>query len=195
MKKCVGFIILLSISLSAYAAPVTYNWYGTISDAAGSTEDATGSFVLADPTVQILDEPNAEGLCPLSTLGCYMSIVEMTDFSLVSDSYSLTGTGSFRVTWHSATQVGPYFDWGASLFTDAGGDYMNDGDYASWSADSPYDLPSSTGGWLLFHNPPYLSYPRIRIENAVAVVPLPAAVWFFGSGLLGLVGISRKKRI
>ena len=27
-----------------------------------------------------------------------------------------------------------------------------------------------------------------------AVVPVPAAVWLFGSGLLGLIGISRRKK-
>jgi hypothetical protein len=30
--------------------------------------------------------------------------------------------------------------------------------------------------------------------NAVSAVPVPAAVWLFGSGLLGLVGISRRKK-
>jgi len=29
--------------------------------------------------------------------------------------------------------------------------------------------------------------------EAVAVVPVPAAVWLFGSGLLGLVGVARRK--
>ncbi len=29
--------------------------------------------------------------------------------------------------------------------------------------------------------------------DALVVVPVPAAVWLFGSGLLGLVGISRRK--
>ncbi|MGB5717515.1 MAG: VPLPA-CTERM sorting domain-containing protein [Gammaproteobacteria bacterium] len=28
---------------------------------------------------------------------------------------------------------------------------------------------------------------------AAAVVPLPAAVWLFGSGLLGLIGIARRR--
>jgi hypothetical protein len=28
----------------------------------------------------------------------------------------------------------------------------------------------------------------------VAAVPVPAAVWLFGSGLLGLVGIARRKK-
>ena len=39
---------------------------------------------------------------------------------------------------------------------------------------------------------------NVRTFNAVAdgfaVVPVPAAVWLFGSGLLGLVGFARKKR-
>ncbi|MES9944235.1 MAG: VPLPA-CTERM sorting domain-containing protein [Candidatus Thiodiazotropha sp.] len=30
--------------------------------------------------------------------------------------------------------------------------------------------------------------------NNVNPVPLPAAVWFFGSGLIGLIGVSRRKR-
>jgi choice-of-anchor C domain-containing protein len=30
-------------------------------------------------------------------------------------------------------------------------------------------------------------------EVSVNIVPLPSAVWFFGSGLLGLIGIARKK--
>ena len=32
------------------------------------------------------------------------------------------------------------------------------------------------------------------ISAAVTTVPLPAAAWLFGSGLLGLLGISRKRR-
>ena len=31
-------------------------------------------------------------------------------------------------------------------------------------------------------------------ETAVAAVPVPAAVWLFGSGLLGLVGVARRKK-
>ncbi|MEA3242882.1 MAG: VPLPA-CTERM sorting domain-containing protein [Pseudomonadota bacterium] len=31
--------------------------------------------------------------------------------------------------------------------------------------------------------------------TASSVVPIPAAVWLFGSGLLGLVGIARRKYV
>jgi len=30
-------------------------------------------------------------------------------------------------------------------------------------------------------------------EHDGDIVPIPAAVWLFGSGLLGLIGIARKK--
>jgi len=32
------------------------------------------------------------------------------------------------------------------------------------------------------------------VEYVVTAVPVPAAVWLFGSGLLGLIGISRRKK-
>ena len=31
--------------------------------------------------------------------------------------------------------------------------------------------------------------------NAASIVPIPAAVWLFGSGLLGLVGMARRKKV
>ena len=37
-------------------------------------------------------------------------------------------------------------------------------------------------------------FPGGEIRGQVQVVPIPAAVWLFGSGLLGLVGIARRKK-
>ena len=31
-------------------------------------------------------------------------------------------------------------------------------------------------------------------DEAVGIIPVPAALWLFGSGLLGLVGIARRKK-
>ena len=36
--------------------------------------------------------------------------------------------------------------------------------------------------------------PVTTVGNSITVVPVPAAVWLFGSGLLGLVGIARRKK-
>ena len=38
-----------------------------------------------------------------------------------------------------------------------------------------------------------LSY-TLHLEGTVSNIPLPPAVWLFGSGLLGLIGISRRKK-
>ena len=40
---------------------------------------------------------------------------------------------------------------------------------------------------------PFISV--FSIENSVTSVPIPAAVWLFGSGLLALFGFSRKKKL
>lgn len=42
-------------------------------------------------------------------------------------------------------------------------------------------------------NPDYMYAWAVR-DGDVAVVPLPAAVWLFGSGLIGLIGIARRKK-
>ncbi len=35
---------------------------------------------------------------------------------------------------------------------------------------------------------------ELRVVTAVSAVPVPAAAWLFGSGLIGLLGLARKKR-
>lgn len=35
---------------------------------------------------------------------------------------------------------------------------------------------------------------HLRLEGVMTVVPIPAALWLFGSGLLGLIGIARGKK-
>ena len=37
-------------------------------------------------------------------------------------------------------------------------------------------------------------FDNITISTEVAAVPVPAAVWLFGSGLLGLIGVARRKK-
>ena len=42
-------------------------------------------------------------------------------------------------------------------------------------------------------NFPGVAY-KLHLEGKVSAVPVPAAVWLFGSGLLGLVGVARRKK-
>ena len=48
----------------------------------------------------------------------------------------------------------------------------------------PFTMPASV---------PYHTLPGSNFGQT-AVIPVPAAVWLFGSGLLGLVGIARRKK-
>jgi hypothetical protein len=63
----------------------------------------------------------------------------------------------------------------------------------------------SLGAWaFVFSNgfqppdPGFKSVPlwgwAVRTGNVPAVVPIPAAVWLFGSGLMGLLGVAMRKR-
>ena len=51
--------------------------------------------------------------------------------------------------------------------------------------------PWASGGSLL--NPDFLDG-SLTVSDPSAVVPVPAAAWLFGSGLLGLVGMARRKK-
>jgi len=81
-------------------------------------------------------------------------------------------------------------------------------DIASASSDS-LGLGDSTTLWTQFSNTFVADATTITFEFAaqlssdrsflidnvvITAVPIPAAVWLFGSGLLGLVGISRRKK-
>lgn len=71
----------------------------------------------------------------------------------------------------------------------------NDPGYAVWLF-SGADAASFSGDWLVAWTnkngqPRELSHLSIYASR----VPVPPAVWLFGSGLLGLVGIARRKRV
>lgn len=66
--------------------------------------------------------------------------------------------------------------------------YKLDGE-ASWNLAYSHTLPAGVGTMSGFFD----SHPYVSIENT-SVVPVPAAVWLFGSGILGLIGVAQRKR-
>lgn len=58
------------------------------------------------------------------------------------------------------------------------------------------DNPSFTGSWLdnALNQVASPSYTGVSVTVESAVIPVPAAVWLFGSGLIGLVGMARRKK-
>jgi hypothetical protein len=55
----------------------------------------------------------------------------------------------------------------------------------NYRATVPAGDPSGFGG---------VNY-QVHLEGTIAAVPVPAAVWLFGSGLVGLVGVARRKKV
>ncbi len=83
---------------------------------------------------------------------------------------------------------------GANMFT-AGATLSADGSYEIlFSAFTGIDFSDIDGIKLLSTNggvpSPDLAISAITVQT----VPIPAAVWLFGSGLLGLVGVARRKK-
>ena len=64
----------------------------------------------------------------------------------------------------------------------------SDGD--SYTLDYSAKVPVDCGG-CGFENVKY----ALHLEGTISSVPVPAAIWLFGSGLLGLAGIARRRRV
>jgi hypothetical protein len=61
------------------------------------------------------------------------------------------------------------------------------------ASDTPYSNGNATDGFFFLASNGDLTY-NIGTAGTAPAVPLPPAAWLFGSGLLGMVGIARRRR-
>ena len=134
-------------------------------------------------------------------------LYNISSSDIFSYSYDLaagtTGTSYYDGGWTSDVgDIGDAFSWDGSIlsltFDTLGGDYIQEyddlGNFSQvvtgqpWQVASRFDNDSSQMyGYLT-------SGTSLTLTAQATVVPVPAAVWLFGSGLLGLVGIARRKK-
>ena len=106
------------------------------------------------------------------------------------------GTYDFTSVWGRINDS----DWGTYLFTN-GADTIVVGDVVdiSYSINGSFNPGLIDANNFVVQAGVYSSATHGKIIQAelitggVSTVPLPATVWLFGSGLLGLIGVARKK--
>jgi hypothetical protein len=84
---------------------------------------------------------------------------------------NVTANAAFNHTWSIEGSLDSFVEFAWTHFTGPG--------VVGTEVLGYWDINSTTG--------------QIRFDTAPAAVPLPAAVWLFASGLLGLVGVSRRR--
>lgn len=87
------------------------------------------------------------------------------------------------------------FNWGATADIDVINIWDANGNSIDVDGDGISGLGMIDGAFIGFNaNFSLGAGPSSEINPAVSAVPVPAAVWLFGSGLVGLVGVARRKK-
>ncbi len=122
----------------------------------------------------------------IATSGTPIDIPDVA-FSLSSSSGSYNaGTGSFNGNITIGSLLTADFTQ-LSIYDLAGGDYQFFGDVTYTGGSMMGNLTTGRIGGVANANS------VIAKLGQITVVPVPAALWLFGSGLLGLAGIARRK--
>lgn len=211
LKRALSIIMLSMISLSANAALVTYigsdDNVQSLADmtnsniAANDFDTATGSlntfdFESAVPgglTISggsITDNSGCGALCGFNVTpaGSLFSLIVGGNITFTFDTpidsfgFYVTGLQASLVPQQTVT----YFDGSSAVFNfpaanDGGGAFIGFTDIGRSITSVTLNLTNDV-----------VAIDDIRY--GVSAVPVPAAVWLFGSGLVGLVGASRRKK-
>lgn len=190
LRHVLSGILLALIGSNASAALITYIHAGSGSGSIGTNSFANADFVITATA----DTGNRE----LFSNG--FSI----DHAVAS--ISISGMGTFSFLTDTRTFVNNAFQTvGFSRATTAGTDLFNgptNAAFASWGADTSIGPISGSGTLIQWNLGDIATTGGILIFTGdttsatfqATVVPLPAAAWLLGSGLLGLFAIARRKQ-
>lgn len=120
--------------------------------------------------------------------------------TIAGDYDDVTNSLNYSITWMDLTSsVTNMHFHNAPVGASGGVDLAIPGPWSSPQVDSAILSASQetnllSGDWYVnVHTVDFLGG-EIRGQVIVNPVPIPAAVWLFGSGLLGLIGIARRKK-
>jgi hypothetical protein len=120
-----------------------------------------------------------------------------------------TATSEMAHMFYATLGNKAFFDTSGSLDPQAGWGLTNTGPFSNIQPDAYWFAteyaPDTSNAWYFINHDGFQSYyskatPFLYAwavhsgDLGVSTVPVPAAVWLFGSGLLGLLGLSRKRR-
>ena len=117
----------------------------------------------------------------------------------VDNSATIVGQGDATSGALDALTTGSDFNWtpgtpGTASASGSGSALVAAG-AGSWTV---VNFGNVGAAWQAFDGTPYTEKFNITVNGTAAppaVIPIPAAVWLFGSGLLGLVGVARRKKL
>ena len=125
----------------------------------------------------------------LGEYGAHQSTSPVTISSDDGNGNVLLDFSGWGATWNGIPNINlggdsiDFSDTGLATVTCAVDCTNGDSFTLDYTAHVPLDDPSNFGGVLW----------GMHLEGTVSAVPVPAAVWLFGSGLIGLIGAARRK--
>jgi len=108
----------------------------------------------------------------------------------VDDTNSALSSSSDMIVTGLGIADGSTHEWQASTGFDLSSSMWSNVSSIELSLDSMLSASTSTNGEEAFTASKFVGGGMVTIETSV--VPVPAAVWLFGSGLLGLAGVARR---
>jgi len=198
--------VLAMVSTSASAAPITVNWTGTVTatGVAGSVDigdTISGYYTYDDGTTVTTSvyNPAADSNTFVTNHDSYFSV---NGFSGYTTGNNIAVFNDFSVS------TGDQFDtrgYGAPYFGDTIGGFSVTQIFVRFNDSTATALDTSALPSFLdpadFDNnlKSRIDGPGIQFQiddfsfSEASTVPVPAAAWLFGSGLLGLIGVARRK--
>jgi len=181
MKKTIIAAALLAATTTAAQATV-FDFAGTF-----QMRDPTGALMQNDTTLTgTMDLDMGTGAATASiasTMPFFGSMWTAHDIAFQMTGPA-TASGEMFFDWGATTNIYVTVDFGVTMNGDGSIDFVTlDGPSADGIPGNPMD------------NGPFPGFNAAFIGTATpAAVPVPAAVWLFGSGLVGLAGVARRRK-